>query len=74
MQILHAPKHKLIIEIDGATHSMDQQIARDERRDLELSALGWQVIRFTNDEVLNQTDDVCTHILKVIGIDHFDES
>ncbi|MCJ8509377.1 endonuclease domain-containing protein [Rhizobium lemnae] len=66
-------EHRLIIEIDGATHSLDKQIKRDDHRDAALNALGWRVIRFTNDEVLNRMDDVCTHILKVIGIERFEE-
>lgn len=66
------PEQRLIIEIDGATHSVDEQIARDNRRDAELSALGWQVIRFTNDEILHQLDEACMHILRVIGIKRFD--
>ena len=56
-------EHRLIIEIDGATHSLDKQIERDYHRDAALIALGWRVIRFTNDEVLNRMDDVCTHVL-----------
>ncbi|MBB4141574.1 endonuclease domain-containing protein [Rhizobium rhizoryzae] len=66
-------EHRLIIEIDGATHSLDKQIERDYHRDAALIALGWRVIRLTNDEVLNRMDDVCTHILKVIGIERFEE-
>ncbi|WP_312223246.1 endonuclease domain-containing protein [Rhizobium rhizoryzae] len=66
-------EHRLIIEIDGATHSLDKQIERDYHRDAALIALGWRVIRFTNDEVLNRMDDVCTHVLKVIGIERFEE-
>jgi very-short-patch-repair endonuclease len=66
-------EHRLIIEIDGATHSLDKQIERDDHRDAALIALGWRVIRFTNDEVLNRMDDVCTHVLKVIGIERFEE-
>lgn len=66
------PSHRLVIEIDGATHSLDQQIVRDIRRDQELTALGWQVVRFTNDEVLQRLDDVCLHMLRVIGIERFE--
>jgi len=66
-------EHRLIIEIDGATHSLDKQIERDYHRDAALIALGWRVIRFTNDEVLNRMDDVCTHVLRVIGIERFEE-
>lgn len=66
-------EHRLIIEIDGATHSLDKQIKRDDQRDAALNALGWRVIRFTNDEILYHLDEACMHILRVIGIERFEE-
>lgn len=66
------PSHRLVIEIDGATHSVDQQIARDQHRDAALAALGWKVIRFTNDEVLSHLDDVCTHIVRLVGMNRIE--
>lgn len=65
------PEHKLIIEIDGASHSLDQNISRDAARDEKLALLGWQVVRFTNDEVYGHIDDVCMYLLRIIGIDRF---
>lgn len=66
------PEHRLIIEIDGATHSLDRQIMHDAKRDAGLSALGWKIIRFTNDEILHHLDEACMHILSVIGIERFE--
>jgi very-short-patch-repair endonuclease len=66
------PDHKLIIEIDGATHSRDRQIAHDQQRDARLAKLGWQVIRFTSTDIMLHLDDACTHILRLIGINRFD--
>lgn len=66
------PSYRLIVEIDGATHSFDQQIIRDEQRDAALAALGWKVIRFTNDEVLSHLDDVCTHIVRLVGMNRIE--
>ena len=66
------PEHKLIIEIDGVSHSYDQNIRRDLTRDQQLASLGWQVVRFTNDEVHGHIDDVCMHLLRTIGIDRFE--
>ena len=65
------PEHKLIIEVDGASHSYDRAINRDLLRDQKLASLGWQVVRFTNDEVYGHIDDVCLHILSIIGIQRF---
>jgi very-short-patch-repair endonuclease len=66
------PEHKLVIEIDGPSHTFDQAIACDEVRDQVLFGLGWTVLRFTNEDVLNNLDDVCAHILRVIGVRRFE--
>lgn len=58
-----ALKHKLIIEIDGKYHDNPQQMNQDGLRSRELSKLGFNVIRFTNEEVLNNID----HVIDVIN-------
>ena len=52
---------KLVIEIDGGQHA--EQTAYDETRTRYLQNLGFTVIRFWNNEVLQQTDAVLTAIL-----------
>ena len=56
---------QLVIEIDGEIHQYqpDEDAARQEY----LEALGLRVIRFTNDQVINQTDDVLQHLRHVIA-------
>jgi len=49
---------KLVIEIDGATHSTEEELAHDARRTEVMESLGWRVIRFTNDEVYKDVDGV----------------
>jgi very-short-patch-repair endonuclease len=66
------PEHKLVIEIDGPSHTFDQSIERDKVRDLTLVSLGWTVLRFTNEDVLEHLDGVCTHFLQVIGVRRFE--
>ena len=51
-------KHKLIIEVDGASHSYDAQQMRDARRDAALEGQGFRVLRFTNHTVLTDMDVV----------------
>lgn len=60
------PEHKLIIEIDGSQHADDAAIHYDQQRTETLQQNGWTVIRFWNDDVLHQIDDVCLHILRSI--------
>ena len=49
---------KLIIEVDGITHEIDENIIRDEKRDQRLSELGYTTLRFSSWEVLNRIADV----------------
>ena len=46
----------LIIELDGGQH-LEKEKA-DEERTKYLSAVGFHVLRFLNDDVLTKTDDV----------------
>ena len=50
-----------MIEIDGGQHA--NQTAYDEARTQYLQNLGFSVMRFWNNEVLQQTDAVLTAIL-----------
>lgn len=65
-------EHKLVIEIDGSGHTFDAAIEKDVLRDRRLSELGWQVVRVSNEDVLKRLDDVCLHILRVIGVQRFE--
>lgn len=48
----------LVIEVDGGYHSEPLQEMDDERRTRILQDLGYHVIRFTNEEVLFDTERV----------------
>jgi very-short-patch-repair endonuclease len=52
---------RLVIELDGAVH--EHQALRDLERTGVLEGLGWQVLRFDNDAVLNDIDRVAESIL-----------
>jgi Protein of unknown function (DUF559) len=45
------PNAKLAIEVDGPPHREEKQIQDDLDRDASLRAVGWEVIRVTNEEV-----------------------
>ncbi|MES1222591.1 MAG: DUF559 domain-containing protein, partial [Bacteroidota bacterium] len=55
---------KLIIEVDGLHHQLPENKISDEERTLELNKLGFEVIRFTNEQVLNNTDNVVNLIVQ----------
>ncbi len=58
---------RLIIEIDGAIHDEPDQQGRDRARQDVLRACGYHVLRFTNDEVLNQTERVLQTIADLLA-------
>lgn len=49
---------KLIVEIDGGYHQLPQQQISDEDRKDWLESQGFTVIRFTNEEVIGDTENV----------------
>jgi very-short-patch-repair endonuclease len=51
-------KHKLVIEADGGQHGGK----KDEQRDVWLKMQGFTVLRFWNNEILQQTDAVLEKI------------
>ncbi len=54
----------LIVEVDGAYHSEPQVIENDERRTEFLQSMGYRVLRFSNEEVMFDTDSVIEEIEK----------
>ena len=48
----------LVIEVDGGYHSEPRQQTNDEERTDWLESQGYHVMRFTNEEILNNLDDV----------------
>ena len=57
--------HKLVVEIDGGQHA--DVTPAEERRSAFLSGEGFRVLRFWNNEVLENRDGVCARILEVLG-------
>jgi len=54
---------KLVIEVDGATHSTNEQISYDFRRDAYLRERGYQVVRVGNMDVYDNLNGVVETIL-----------
>ena len=48
----------LIIEVDGLTHQWENIPAKDNLRTQELTKIGFNIIRFNDDEVLNDLSNV----------------
>jgi very-short-patch-repair endonuclease len=58
---------RVVIEIDGGQHA--DATAYDERRTQFFLHEGFQILRFWNDEVLENRDGVCARILGVLDGD-----
>ena len=54
---------KLVVELDGGQH---QDSEHDVRRDAELVRQGFRVLRFWNNQVLQETEAVLEQILRVL--------
>ena len=59
-------KFKLVIELDGKYHNRDNQKKADSLRDMDMKVLGIKVLRFDDDDVVNDLETVITKIKKYI--------
>ncbi|WAC39685.1 endonuclease domain-containing protein [Pedobacter sp. SL55] len=57
---------KLVIELDGSIHNQPDILQNDIERQKYLERLGLTVLRFTNDELYNNTNKVLEEINKII--------
>ncbi len=48
----------IAIEVDGDIHAIDPQIAKDKEREKYLAALGVNVIRYMNNDILKNIEGV----------------
>ncbi len=62
------PSKKLIVELDGSQHARTENSARDVARAAKLEALGWTILRFWNDDIIRDIDNVCQHIVIEAGL------
>ena len=58
---------QLIIEVDGGYHFIGDQPSSDEQRTAHLESFGYHVIRFTNEEVLADTQNVLQKIRHIMN-------
>ena len=58
----YCAKYKLVIEVDGPIHLLKKEY--DDNRDIVMKEWGFAVLRFTNDEVFDDLDNV---VMKIEG-------
>jgi very-short-patch-repair endonuclease len=55
---------RLIVEVDGATHGTDEEVAHDTHRDAHLRSEDWRVMRISNLDVYTNLDRIVEIILE----------
>ena len=65
-------ERKLIVELDGGQHNDEQQRDKDSQRTSYLEGLGFEIIRFWNNEVIENLPDVLEKIYQVCISPHPD--
>ena len=57
---------QLVIECDGCIHEINENWQHDQARDAYMTGQGLRVLRFTNEEVLHDTEEVLKEIAKFL--------
>jgi hypothetical protein len=58
------PECLLAVEVDGRSHRAILRQKQDQRKEDFLKALGWTILRFTNEQALKETNQCCDLIKK----------
>lgn len=61
------PTHRLIVELDGSQHAEPANAEADAVRTRRLEQDGWTILRFWNDDVVRDIDNVCQNIVIAAG-------
>ena len=59
---------KLIVELDGDYH--EETVEKDQAREAYLMANGWQVVRFSNQDVLDDVESVARAVATHAGVEY----
>ena len=62
------PSEKLIIEVDGAQHYTEKGLESDNVRDAWLRGEGYEILRYSNNDVYYNLEGVADDILNKLGM------
>ncbi|PIP18174.1 MAG: cytosine methyltransferase [Parcubacteria group bacterium CG_4_10_14_0_8_um_filter_35_7] len=63
----YCPELKLIVEVDGDVHAFDKQIRKDKTREQYLKRLNFKIIRYQNNEIIQNIDGVLEDLYRKIN-------
>lgn len=52
----------LVIELDGLTHTWEETVAKDARKEADLANLGYTILRFSDEQIMNDLNNVVSSI------------
>jgi very-short-patch-repair endonuclease len=58
----------LVIELDGSVHNSKEQKEKDQLRDKNLREINFKILRFKNQEIFTDMDNVKQRIINAINI------
>jgi len=58
---------KLIVEVDGLSHTIPEQVAYDAERDRVLAAQGWRILHIKDSDVLTNAHTVAAQIERALA-------
>lgn len=64
----YIPSSKIVIEIDGRQHCLEENRHADLQRDSLLNSLGIKVLRYSNKSINSNFNAVCNDILKQLNL------
>ena len=64
----------LVIELDGSQHYEDEASAADRERDHMLNQLGITVVRYSNDDINRNFEEVCADLLRRMNLPGAEEA
>ncbi len=63
----YCPEKRLVIEVDGDVHAYEEQIIKDKEREDYLKALGLQIVRYTNWDILTNMEGVVEDLFRRVS-------
>ena len=63
----YCSERRLVIEVDGDVHAEEKQIAKDQERENYLKGLGLQIIRYRNNDILENLEGVMEDLFSKVG-------
>ena len=64
--LMQALEACLVVECDGSAHNSNGQWQHDQVRDAYMLSQGLRVLRFSNDQILNDTENVLREIAEYL--------